>query len=260
MGNRASIIFLNETQTKEYIENPKDFTLKAGSNYIYTHWNGGIESVCSFVDFARFLRINELEINKKYIEFYAMLRNFFLGIDSHCKYGIFEKYGNRSCTLELEKLDDNANVNEVLFFDNKPCVISDKFEIISYTSEEIEEARKDKKYQEIFNGLKKQYAKIETNICESVIDGKKLANELGCVGEYAFFFWNKVGLLEILKIDKINLAIMEVSYVQDMLEFYDNCVEYNKLYTREKVDLVCKMLKSMIEFCEKRQIKYINLN
>ena len=160
MGNRASIIFLNEKQTKEYIENPKDFTLKAGSNYIYTHWNGGIESVCAFVDFARFLRMNELEIDKKYIELYAMLRNFSYDISSHYKYGIFEKYGNRSGTLQLEKLDDNANVNEGLFFNNKSCVISDKFEIISYTSEEIEEARKDEKYQEIFNGLKKQYEKI----------------------------------------------------------------------------------------------------
>ena len=134
MGNRASIIFLNETQTKEYIENPKDFTLKAGSNYIYRQWNGGVESVCAFVDFARFLRMNELEIDKKYIELYAMLRNFSYDISSHYKYGIFGEYGNRYGNIELETLNCDKNVNTDLFFDNKPCVISDKFEIISYTS------------------------------------------------------------------------------------------------------------------------------
>ena len=196
MGNRASIIFLNETQTKEYLENQEGFELKKGEQYIYTHWNGGVESVCAFVDFARFLRINELEIGKKYIEFYAMLRNFFHDIGSFYDGGIFEKYCNRHGTIKLKTVDDDDKffvVDICLSYDNKPCVVSDKFEIISYTSEELDEARRKAKYQEIFNGLKKLYAKIETGICESVVDGKKLAESLECSNTYKWFIKDNDG-------------------------------------------------------------------
>ncbi len=256
MGNRAAIIFLNETQTKEYIENRKYFALKAGSNYIYTHWNGGVESICAFVDFARFLKMNELEIEKKYIEFYAMLRNFFFGFDSYYKYGIFGEYGNRYGNIKLETLDYDTNVNGVLFFNNKPCVISDAFEIISYTSEEIDDARKDEKYQEIFNGLKKQYAKIETKICESVIDGRKLAEQLECSDAYEWFIKDNNGSYTQ---DKFDLGIVLANNLNYMSKEHD-MLEYTEEMTREKTDAVCKMLDAMFEFCEKRQIKYINLN
>jgi hypothetical protein len=259
MGNRASIIFLDDTQTKEYLENQEGFNLKAGDKYIYTHWNGGVESVCAFVDFARFLGIHKLEVGKKYIEFYAMLRNFFYDIDSHYEYGIFGEYNNRHGTIELETLDGNKNVNEGLYFNNKPCVISDSFKIISYTSEELELARKDGKYQEIFNGLKKQYAKIETQICESVIDGRKLAETLSYSEAYKWFINDNNGSYSE---DKYQLGIVLVNNLRFMSEEYDNNAEYGiyEAWTKESIDAVCKMLDAMFEFCNKRQIKYINLN
>ena len=46
-----------------------------------------------------------------------------------------------------------------------------------------------------------------------------------------------------------------------MSEEYDNA-EYGsyEAWTKENIDAVCVMLDEMFEFCEKRQIKYINLN
>ena len=259
MGNRASIIFLNDKQTEEYLENQEGFELKAGDNYIYIHWNGGVESVCAFVDFARFLGIHKLEVGKKYIEFYAMLRNFFYDIDRFYEYGIFEKYVNRHGTIELETLDCDKNVNEGLYFNNKPCVTGNDFEIISYTAEELEVARKDAKYQEIFNGLKKQYAKIETQICESVIDGKKLAIELKQEKSYEWLINDNNGSYSE---DKHELGIVLVNNLRFMSEEYDNNAEYGiyEAWTKENIDAVCVMLDEMFEFCNKRQIKYINLN
>ena len=261
MGNRASIIFFNDTQTKEYLENQERFTMKAGEKYIYTQWNGGVESVCAFVDFARFLGINKLEIDKKYIEFYAMLRNFFTELDGDYQYGFFgEKSGRLGTlgTIELETIEENINVNEGLYFNNKPCVISDAFEIISYTVDELEVARKDGKYQEIFNGLQKQYAKIETEICESVIDGRKLAKELGTVEAYEWLITDNNGSYTEMQFP---LGIVLVNNLKAMDDYYNN-VEYDdyEAYTKENIDAVCLMLEKIQAFCNTRQIKYINLN
>ena len=263
MGNRASIIFLNETKTKEYLENQEGFELKAGEKYIYTHWNGGIESVVAFVDFARFLGVNKCEIDKKYIEFYAMLRNFFCGLDGdyNYNYGLFgENSGRlgRLGTIELETIEESINVSEGLYFNNKPCVISDAFEIISYTPEELDEARKDEKYQDIFNGLQKQYAKIETEICDSVIDGRKLAEELRTVEAYEWLITDNNGSYTE---SQFPLGIVLVNDLEAMDDYYNN-VEYNvcEAHTKENIDAVCLMLEKIQAFCNTRQIKYINLN
>ena len=47
-----------------------------------------------------------------------------------------------------------------------------------------------------------------------------------------------------------------------MSEEYDNNAEYGiyEAWTKENIDAVCVMLDEMFEFCNKRQIKYINLN
>ena len=257
MGNRASIIFLNKTKTKEYLNNQEEFTLNTGDKYIYTHWNGGVESVCAFVDFARFLGMKILEIDKKYIEFYAMLRNFFYEIDNYYEYGIFGKYGRRYGTIELETLDCDVNVNEGLFFNNKPCVISNDFEIISYTEQEQSEARASETYQDIYNGLKKQYAKIETEICESVIDGRKLADKLGVIQTYEWYMEDSNCCYPG---GPFSRGVVLVNNLKALDEYY-NQVEYDEEhYTKENIDAVCIMLEKMQAFCNERQIKYINLN
>ena len=261
MGNRASIIFLNETKTKEYLNNQEEFALNTGDKYIYTHWNGGVESVCAFVDFARFLKINELEIDKKYIEFYAMVRNFFYEIDNYYEYGIFGKYGRPHGTIELETLDCDVNVNDGLFFNNKPCVISNDFEIISYTEQEQSEARASEKYQDIYNGLKKQYAKIETEICESVVDGRKLAEALSLQNAYEWLIKDNNGSYAE---SQFPLGIVLVNNLKAMNDYYNNDIEYGvyEAHTKENIDAVCIciMLEKMQAFCNERQIKHINLN
>ena len=44
----------------------------------------------------------------------------------------------------------------------------------------------------------------------------------------------------------------------DLFAEYGN--DYCEAWTKENIDAVCIMLDEMFEFCNKRQIKYINLN
>ena len=103
-----------------------------------------------------------------------------------------------------------------------------------------------------------QSAKIERQLIESVIDGRKLAIELKQEKAYEWLINDNNGSYSE---DKHELGIVLVNNLNFMSEEYDNA-EYGiyEAWTKENIDAVCIMLDEMFEFCNKRQIKYINLN
>lgn len=104
-----------------------------------------------------------------------------------------------------------------------------------------------------------QSAKIEKQLIQSVIDGRKLAIELKQEKAYEWLINDNNGYYSE---DKHELGIVLVNNLRFMSEEYDNNAEYGiyEAWTKENIDAVCVMLDEMFEFCNKRQIKYINLN
>lgn len=104
-----------------------------------------------------------------------------------------------------------------------------------------------------------QSTKIETQICESVIDGRKLAIELKQEKAYEWLINDNNGSYTE---SQFPLGIVLVNNLDAMNDYYSNDVEYgvHEAQTKENIDAVCVMLDEMFEFCNKRQIKYINLN
>ena len=109
-----------------------------------------------------------------------------------------------------------------------------------------------KKKQAIIDALK-------TQICDNVVDGRKLAIELKQEKAYEWLINDNNGSY---RDDKHELGIVLVNNLNFMSEEYDNNAEYGiyEAWTSENIDAVCVMLDEMFEFCNKRQIKYINLN
>ena len=106
----------------------------------------------------------------------------------------------------------------------------------------------------------KSYAKkkAEKQLIESVIDGRKLAIELKQEKAYEWLINDNNGSYSE---DKHELGIVLVNNLRFMSDDYNNA-EYGiyEEWTKENIDAVCVMLDEMFEFCNKRQIKYINLN
>jgi hypothetical protein len=101
--------------------------------------------------------------------------------------------------------------------------------------------------------------KAEKQLIESIIDGRKLAETLSYSEAYEWLINDNNGSYSE---DKHQLGIVLVNNLRFMSEEYDNNAEYGiyEAWTKENIDAVCVMLDAMFEFCNKRQIKYINLN
>ena len=101
--------------------------------------------------------------------------------------------------------------------------------------------------------------KAEKQLIESVIDGRKLAIELKQEKAYEWLINDNNGSYSE---DKHQLGIVLVNNLSFMSEEYGNNTEYGtyETWTEESIDAACVMLEEMFEFCNKRQIKYINLN
>ena len=100
--------------------------------------------------------------------------------------------------------------------------------------------------------------KAEKQLIESIIDGRKLAIELKQEKAYEWLINDNDGSYSE---DKHQLGIVLVNNLRFMSDDYNNA-EYGtyEAWTKENIDAVCVMLDEMFEFCNKRQIKYINLN
>jgi hypothetical protein len=99
--------------------------------------------------------------------------------------------------------------------------------------------------------------KVGYYLCDSVIDGKKLAIELGVMTPYK---WLIADNSHQYTNDAFRGGIVLVNNLNAMNDYYNNVEWDGERYTKENIDAVCKMLETMFEFCQKRQIKYINLN
>lgn len=124
-----------------------------------------------------------------------------------------------------------------------------------YRKENLEKAREISR-----KSARKYYAKkeAEKQLIDGVIDGRKLAIELKQEKAYEWLINDNNGSYSE---DKHQLGIVLVNNLQFMSDDCNNA-EYGtyEAWTKENIDAVCKMLDAMFEFCNKRQIKYINLN